>query len=145
MRQSLREIIKDLDRGVMEIHPDIIVEGDDLPFDHVGSFVFRNAEDVIKFTGARIDPAYVQRLVQVDFTRSTVVGVSLGERPAGHRVEVEKIVFDAKDNTISVKAVETSTGSKEKDGVTQVVSFPFVVFRFVSSGNAKVDIKVKAL
>lgn len=142
MKQTYSELVKDLNRGVMHLHPDVILSGDDLPLNQRGVTVFNNAQEVLAWTGLRIDPAYLQRLMQVDFTKSSVVGVAFGESFSGCKIELKSIRYNADTNEIDIKIIERTPGIKDTDPLVQSVSYPFMIFRFLKATGSKINVNI---
>lgn len=135
-------MVENLRNGIMDVPFEILTEGNYLFDNHVGFKVFKSHTDLITWIGSTLDLALWHRCAQIDFNRSTVVGVAAAySEKAGHHIQVDSISFNGVKLLVTMNVTETIPS----DTVRYCPSKPFQIIKFLSCDGCNLEIIKKEI
>lgn len=132
--------LEDLQRGIMQVPFDIIAEEPYLWTDFVGCKAL-SQDELPKWLGPILDIGNWHRAAQIDFTKSTVIGLAFGPRPFMlSKLTVVSMTYNGPANELVVE-VNEKVGGHYHAGVNLK---PFQIVKCLNVGNAKITYVNKA-
>lgn len=127
----------------MTVPFDVVAEGEYLHSDFIGAKRMLTQQELAEWVGPTLDVAVWHRCLQIDFARSTLIGVSAGYRSGFvHPIKVVSMSFSAPENVLRVTIEEDKKVNLMRDRTVAHLR-PYQIVKCLNIGNAKVFFNVR--
>jgi len=131
-----------LHMGIMDVPFDVVAEGTYLHNEFIGAKRITTPDELASWVAPTLDIPAWHRSLQIDFTKSTVIGVSAGYRTGTvHPIRVTSMTYNAKENQLRVEIAEDL---KTDLAVTLTQHLrPYQIVKCLNTGDASIFFNVK--